>query len=42
MIFFFTANEIGDEGIKALAEALKTNVSLIELDLDSDNVCSCS
>ena len=32
-IFQITGNEIGDEGWRAIAEALKTNTSLTKLDL---------
>ena len=33
----FIRNKIGDEGAKAIAEALKTNTSLTEIDLRCSN-----
>ena len=33
----FTDNNIGDEGAKAIGEALKTNTTLTQIYIDSDN-----
>jgi hypothetical protein len=43
LIFLFAVNDTGDEGVTALAAALRENTSLTTLDVESEHnrVCVC-